>query len=73
MSELAAQPALPQVGRPLSLIPVGLKEAVSKLVTSISPQNRSATILILCSWIDILYLSDTLKQGWLTRLHLGSG
>jgi len=64
MSELAAQPALPQVGRPLSLIPVGLKEAVSKLVGPRLFPLRTVLreFLSFCSWIDTLYLSDTIKQ-----------
>src|ERR1700712_3030555 len=53
MSELAVQPALQQVGRPLSLIPVGLKEAALDSPTfRATAVHFSDQVEIIEKWLD---------------------
>ena len=53
MSELVAQPALQQVGRPLSLIPVGLKEAALDSPTfRATAVHFSDQVEVIEKWLD---------------------
>ena len=60
MSEPVAQPALQQVGRPLSLIPVGLKEAALDSPTfRATAVHFSDQVEIIEKWLDAYVKSIT--------------